>query len=96
MSIDHSWFNGDYNFDMTTGLTNYGSESYTEFEVVRMGGGNDSVGGTTGADTIRGGAGNDRLFGLGGNDRLDGEAGNDTMEGGPGQRHLCRGGDGRR
>jgi len=31
-------FNGDYVFNMTTGLTNYGGEHYTNFENVRMGG----------------------------------------------------------
>ena len=86
--IDHSWYGDDYNFDMTTGLTNFGGESYTGFEVVRMGGGNDSVSGTVGGDTISGGAGNDTVSGFGGNDRLRGDAGNDTLFGGNGSDRL--------
>jgi hypothetical protein len=87
-TIDHSWFNGAYNFDMTSGLTNYSGESYTGFETVLMGGGDDSVGGTTGNDTVDGGAGNDSLFGLAGDDDLTGGAGRDTLDGGAGNDTL--------
>ena len=77
--IDHTAFNGNYVFNMTTGLTNFGGESYTNFENVNMGGGNDSVTGNASDNVINGGAGNDTLTGGSGNDILVGGAGRDTM-----------------
>src|SRR6202000_1911287 len=41
--IDHTIFNGNYVFNMATGLTNFAGESYTNFENANMGGGNDTV-----------------------------------------------------
>ena len=80
--IDHTAWNGDYTFNMATGYTNYGGERYTNFETVRMGGGNDSVTGNNSANTISGGAGDDRLYGWIGNDTLLGGDGDDLLNGG--------------
>ncbi|TRU85233.1 MAG: hypothetical protein EWV76_14680 [Microcystis novacekii Mn_MB_F_20050700_S1] len=46
---------------MATGLTNFGGESYINFENANMGAGNDSVTGNASANLINGGAGNDTL-----------------------------------
>jgi serralysin len=90
-TIDHTAFNGTYVFNMTTGSTNFSGigESYTNFENVSMGNGNDTVTGNASDNEIRGGGGNDTLSGLGGNDRLIGGSGADTLTSGsssfPGQ-----------
>jgi Ca2+-binding RTX toxin-like protein len=86
--IDHTIFGGDYVFNMVTGLTNFGGESYTNFENVTMGAGNDSVTGSVAANRISGGAGNDSLFGDSGSDTLIGGVGNDTLIGGLGTDRL--------
>lgn len=84
-TIDHSRFSGDYAYDMVTGLTNYGLELYTGFEIVIMGSGNDTVTTTAGADTVYGGAGNDWIIAgdssFGNGDVYDGGAGDgDTLD----------------
>ena len=79
-TIDHTAWNGDYTFDMTTGTTNFAGESYLNFENVRMGGGNDTVTGTAGANNINGGAGNDLIIGGLGRDVMDGGLGADTFD----------------
>jgi Ca2+-binding RTX toxin-like protein len=86
--IDHTVFSGDYVFNMVTGLTNFGAESYTNFENVNMGAGNDRVTGSIVANRINGGAGNDSLFGDSGSDTLIGGVGNDTLIGGLGTDRL--------
>ncbi len=86
--IDHTAFNGDYVFNMATGLTNFAGESYTNFENATMGSGNDSVTGNASDNVINGGGGNDTLDGGAGNDTLDGGAGNDTLTGGNGNDTL--------
>ena len=82
--IDHTAFDGDYVFDMATGETNFSfiGESYTNFEDVRMGDGNDTVTGNDRNNVIEGGLGNDTLSGLGGTDRLIGGGGADTLTSG--------------
>jgi Ca2+-binding RTX toxin-like protein len=90
-TIDHTAFAGNYVFNMTTGLTNFGGESYINFENANMGAGNDSVTGNASANLINGGAGNDTLVGGAGIDTLNGGAGNDTLEGGLGQDSLTGG-----
>ncbi|MEM9217378.1 MAG: S8 family serine peptidase [Cyanobacteria bacterium P01_F01_bin.150] len=77
--IDHTAWNGDYTFNMVTGTTNYGGERYTNFENVKMGGGNDKVVGTTGVNNISTGAGNDSLIGGNGRDILSGGLGADRF-----------------
>jgi len=83
-TINHTAFGGDYVFNMATGLTNFGGESYINFENAIMGAGNDTVTGNASANIIDGGAGNDALNGDAGNDTLNGGAGNDTLTGGTG------------
>lgn len=77
--IDHTIFNGNYVFNMATGLTNFDGESYTNFENATMGGGNDIVTGNAAANVINGGAGNDALIGGAGVDTLNGGTGNDKI-----------------
>jgi Ca2+-binding RTX toxin-like protein len=76
-TIDHTAFAGNYVFNMATGLTNFGGESYINFENANMGAGNDSVTGNASANLINGGAGNDTLEGGLGQDTLTGGTGND-------------------
>ena len=93
--IDHTAYNGSYVFNMVTGLTNFGGESFANFEIAVMGGGNDSVTGNASNNTIYGGNGNDTLLGGGGVDTLYGQGGNDLLSidtGGPG--HVLDGGTG--
>jgi Ca2+-binding RTX toxin-like protein len=89
--IDHTIFNGDYVFNMATGVTNFGGESYVNFENATMGGGNDTVTGNASNNAISGGAGNDSLNGDAGNDTLRGGLGNDTLLGGLGNDTLVGG-----
>lgn len=86
--IDHTAFNGAYSFNMVTGYTNYSGERYTNFENVRMGGGNDTVTGNASANRIDGGAGNDTLRGGAEYDTLYGGTGNDWLFGGTGNDSL--------
>jgi Ca2+-binding RTX toxin-like protein len=86
--IDHSHWNGDYIFDLRTGLTNNYGQKYTNFENVLMGSGNDSVVGTNGNNIIEGLEGNDNLNAMGGNDTVYGEDGNDLISGGLGKDFL--------
>ena len=85
-------FSGNYNINLTTGLTNFAGESFTQFENLVSGSGNDTLSGTSGANVIQGGNGNDRISGLGGNDSLYGDNGNDTVYGGSGNDYI-RGGN---
>ena len=77
--IDHTAFNGNYVFNMATGLTNFPGESYTNFENTNMGGGNDTSPATPSNNVINGGAGNDTLNGGAGVDTLNGGDGNDVI-----------------
>lgn len=93
-TINHTVFNGDYVFDMTTGLTNFVGESYVNFENVYMGNGNDLVNGNNSPNKIFGGGGNDKIHGWGGDDTLYGGAGIDQLMGGDGNDNLYSDGDG--
>ncbi len=77
--IDHRAYDGSYIFDMATGLTNFSSELYSDFEVVYMGDGDDSVTGTSGANTIYGGVGDDTIDDGAGGDAVYGGDGNDLF-----------------
>ncbi|NEY92296.1 M10 family metallopeptidase C-terminal domain-containing protein, partial [Tabrizicola oligotrophica] len=70
--------------NLTTGLTNFAGESFTQMENLISGIGHDTLTGTSGANAIYGGAGNDIIRGLGGADRLTGQAGQDVLIGGNG------------
>jgi hypothetical protein len=53
-----------------------------EDDLLRGGGGNDTIGSKGGDDRLYGDAGDDRVIGGAGNDTLEGGAGNDTLQGG--------------
>ena len=78
-TLDTTLFNGDYSVNLTTGVTNYSPESFINFENITMGGGNDTIVGTSGANVIHGGAGNDNINALGGSDSVYGDDGDDTL-----------------
>ena len=60
------------------------SESFTNFENLTGGSGNDTLTGDENANTLDGADGNDTLFGGAGNDILTGGAGDDVLAGGGG------------
>ena len=78
---------------MITGATNYSGESFTNFENLVTGAGDDTVTGTTGdnaistganVDLVNAGLGNDVVSGGDDNDTLNGEDGQDWLLGGTG------------
>ncbi len=81
-TLDTTSFSGDYVVDLSTGLTNYSGESFTNFENLNSGAGNDTLTGTSGANMINGGDGNDTINGGGGGDTIHGGNGNDTLNAG--------------
>ena len=86
-TIDHRAFNGNYVFNLATGMTNFPAiEQFTNFENALMGNGNDSVTGSAANNMIDGGGGNDTIRGEGGTDTIIGGAGNDLI--------IVDGGDG--
>ncbi|MCA0919823.1 M10 family metallopeptidase [Pseudooceanicola nanhaiensis] len=89
--LDTTHWDFAYEIDMITGATNYGSESFINFEDVITGSGDDSVSGTAGANVMNGGSGDDTLLGLGGNDTLYGGIGNDVLDGGIGSDSMVGG-----
>ncbi|VEP12509.1 Hemolysin-type calcium-binding repeat protein (fragment) [Hyella patelloides LEGE 07179] len=84
-TIDHTTFNGNYEFNMANGETNFGSESFINFEHAIMGNGNDEVTGNNSANYI---------FGNEGDDTLVGSAGRDTLAGGDDNDEIHSDGDG--
>ena len=92
-TVDYTYSNGDWVISLTFETASAGGsvESVRNFEGARMGGGNDTVRGTTGANNIYGGAGHDELAGLAGIDWLDGEGGDDLLNGGAGDDVLIGG-----
>ena len=101
-TLDASGLSGDVTVDLSAGnpaspedgtLTTGGDIlTFAEIETIILGGGNDSVIGSSGADTVDGGAGNDTLAGGEGADSLSGGAGNDTLVIGEGD--IAAGGSG--
>lgn len=79
---DVRFWNFQYVWNMTTGVTNFAGETAVNFENALLGAGNDSITGTAGANSIDGGAGNDTLLGGSGSDTLNGGSGNDLLQGG--------------
>ena len=69
------------------------SETFTNFENLEGGSGNDTLSGDMNANTIAGEDGNDTLFGGAGNDTLSGGAGDDVLAGGGGT-DMIDGGEG--
>ena len=68
-----------------------GSQSFTNFEQIIAGGGNDRILGDELANNLDGGNGNDELRGEAGQDQLAGGAGGDTLIGGQGADILTGG-----
>ncbi|EGF93057.1 hemolysin-type calcium-binding repeat 2 copies family protein [Asticcacaulis biprosthecium C19] len=77
-TIDTTSVFAEYSVNLVTGATNYGGESYVNFENAITGDGNDTVIGTAVANAITTGDGNDSLDGGAGLDTLVGGEGNDT------------------
>ncbi|WP_127998020.1 beta strand repeat-containing protein [Piscinibacter defluvii] len=74
-TLDTTSYGGNYLVNLVTGATNFAGESFTEFEHLVAGAGNDTLIGTAAGNDITGGTGNDSL---------DGGAGVDTLRGGSG------------
>ncbi len=83
-TLNTSSYNSAYAVNLATGLTNFGGESFVNFENLISGNGNDTLTGTTGANTIIAGAGNDIVLGGDGDDSLLGGLGDDTLDGSDG------------
>jgi Ca2+-binding RTX toxin-like protein len=86
-TLDTRTWDGLYVINMVTGATNYSGESFTNFENLITGNGDDTITATSadnsistngGTDLINAGDGNDTLNGGDGDDTLNGDAGNDT------------------
>ncbi|MGD9784567.1 MAG: calcium-binding protein [Hyphomicrobiaceae bacterium] len=69
-TLDTTAFIGNYVVNLTTGLTNYLNESFSNFENLISGPGSDTLTGTSGDNVIEGGAGADLMDGGLGNDTL--------------------------
>ncbi|NEY90346.1 calcium-binding protein, partial [Tabrizicola oligotrophica] len=78
-TLDTTAFAGNYAVNLTTGLTNFAGESFTQMENLISGIGNDTLTGTSGANAIYGGGGNDIINGAGGSDSSYGGDGNDYI-----------------
>lgn len=87
-TIDHTVWDGAYTFNMPAGLNSFGGEIYLNFEIAKMGDGNDTVAGNNEDNTIFDGLGNDILEGGNGIDKLSGGVGNDTITSRWRWRHL--------
>ncbi|MEO9649928.1 MAG: calcium-binding protein [Roseobacter sp.] len=72
-------FAGNYSVDLDSGLTNFGGESFVNFENVTTGIGNDTIVGTNGANLINTGDGDDEVDAGRGNDTINAGAGNDLI-----------------
>lgn len=84
LGIDTLSFNGTTgavtaNLAAGTAAGGAGTDSFTSFDHLRGGSGNDSITGSSSANRIWGGAGSDSINGGLGNDTIAGEAGEDTV-----------------
>jgi len=82
-TVDTTTWNGAYEINLVTGATNFG-ESFTNFENVITGNGDDFITGTAGNNRIETRGGVDTVDGGNGNDEIEGGAGNDVLDGGAG------------
>ncbi len=91
--LDFTYSNGDWTISLTFETASAGGdvESVRNFENVVMGGGDDTVRGTSTANYMYGGGGNNSLAGLAGNDWLEGQGGDDLLNGGSGNDFLFGG-----
>jgi Ca2+-binding RTX toxin-like protein len=81
-TLDVTFWDGAYELDMTTGLTNYAGETAVNFENVNTGAGDDKITGNDANNIIKTGAGNDVLNGYG--DMANGSTQIDMLYGGSG------------
>lgn len=91
--LDLRKFTGNYVINLETGRTNFLGLSFTNFENLISGTGNDLTLGSRAENVIDGGVGNDRILGAAGADFLIGGLGRDTLNGGLGA-DLLDAGDG--
>lgn len=87
-TLDTTSYNGIYTVNLTTGLTNFGGELFTNFENLITGEGADTITGTGFNNVITSNGGNDEISGLAGNDLLSGGEGDDVLIGGAGNDTL--------
>lgn len=78
-TLDASGVTADWTLDLATGATNLAGASFTGFEVVLSGSGNDTLFGGAPSETLFGGLGNDALHGGAGSNALHGGEGNDRL-----------------
>jgi Ca2+-binding RTX toxin-like protein len=83
-TLDTTSFGGTYSVNLATGVTNFASESFTNFENIVTGAGSDTITGTAGANVIATGDNTDALSGADGADWLQGGGDSDTGVGGTG------------
>ncbi len=99
-TLNTTLFNGYYEVNLTTGVTNFAPESYVNFENIVMGNGGSTIIGTTGANVITGGTGNDTIYGAtigsfsnGASDTINSGDGNDIVHSGGAGTFLLGNGD---
>ncbi|MGI9385692.1 MAG: M10 family metallopeptidase C-terminal domain-containing protein [Methyloligellaceae bacterium] len=93
-TADYTYSNDDWTVSLTfenATRAGGGTETLRSFESIKMGGGDDSVRGTSTGNILEGGGGNDALFGLNGSDWLYGGNGGDELNGGQGNDFLYGG-----
>ncbi|HTU12209.1 MAG TPA: hypothetical protein VMG08_15065 [Allosphingosinicella sp.] len=78
-TVDASSFGGAYVINLATGATNFGYETFANFENAITGTGADQITGTAGFNILTGGDGNDLLDGAGGADMMNGGLGDDRF-----------------
>jgi Ca2+-binding RTX toxin-like protein len=91
-TLDVSSFAFAYEVNLATGVTNYGGESFINFENLISGLGDDAITGSSVANVIRTGAGGDVVLARRGHDSVEGGAGADDLNGGDGIDTLLFGG----
>ena len=94
--LDATTFTANTTLNLTspeTGTLSDGTStaSFTQIEVFKLGAGNDTVNGSSGADSLDTGAGNDVIAAGAGDDTISGAAGNDGIDGGLGNDLLYGG-----
>lgn len=91
-TLDTTRFASNLVFNLATGNTGFGGESYINFENVSTGGGADTIYGSSVANVINTGAGNDLVLGGDGDDIINGGDGKDELYGQGGNDILADGG----
>ncbi|EGF93605.1 hemolysin-type calcium-binding repeat 2 copies family protein [Asticcacaulis biprosthecium C19] len=89
--LDATGTTGAYDINLNTGATSFAGESFTGFEHVNSGSGNNAITGNGANNTINSNAGNDTVYAEGGSDIVNGGAGDDSLRGGTGSDILTAG-----